>query len=145
MIGIALLIMNSCVSIRNNHIQFYDKLNHMSKKYIYDNSLAVNDIDLVHINKTTNIIGKTTNKQLYNQLKFLSDSLNFKYEVLFLPDPELGDSIYGIINVSVSPLREKESHIAQMIDQVTRITSVQKLSKSELLWDTFGQFKVYHF
>ena len=59
----------------------------------------------------------TTNVDLYNKIKAYSDSLSFGNDVILLPDPSLGDSTRGIINVSVTPIRDRSSHTAQMIDQ----------------------------
>jgi hypothetical protein len=59
----------------------------------------------------------TTNVDLYNNIKAYSDSLSFGNDVILLPDPSLGDSTRGIINVSVTPIRDRSSHTAQMVDQ----------------------------
>ena len=45
-------------------------------------------------------------------------SLTLQYDVQLLPDTTLGDSLYGIVNVSVTPMREKPKHSSQMVDQV---------------------------
>ena len=114
---ILIFLANNCVSVTNDIIEFEQKLKHVSAKYIADNSLAVNDISLKEENGLIKVKGKTTNREVHDYLSSFSDSLSFDYDVMLLPDPELGDSVHGIINVSVTPIREKTSHTSQMIDQ----------------------------
>ena len=73
----------------------------------------------------------TTNVNLYNKIKTYSDSLSFGNDVILLPDPSLGDSICGIINVSVAPIRDRSSHTAQMVDQAIMGNWVKILVENE--------------
>jgi len=122
-----ILLTNNCASINNDIIEFEQKLKHISAKHITDNSLAVNDISLIEENGLVTITGKTTNREVHDHLSSFSDSLSFEYDVMLLPDPALGDSVHGIINVSVTPIREKTSHTSQMIDQAILGNSVKIL------------------
>ena len=73
-------------------------------------------------NKKWIIKGETLNRKVYLDIEKLSDSLFHNMEIAFkfqlLPDSSLRDSLYGIVNVSVTPVKEKPSHASQMIDQI---------------------------
>ena len=64
---------------------------------------------------------KTTNSILFSKLISYTDSLltkeNYINKLMLLPDSTLGDSNFAIVNVSVTPLREKPRHSSQMVDQ----------------------------
>ena len=112
-----LFILNNCASSTFNRLEFDDRIKQISKKYILDESLEVNEVEVDLKNQGPTFTGMTTNVDLYNKIKAYSDSLSFGNEVILLPDPSLGNSTHGIINVSVSPIRDRSSHTAQMVDQ----------------------------
>ena len=125
---IVLIFLNfNCAHMTKKLDEFQIKFDKKSSSYIKDHSLEVNDIILKQEKGITKVVGMTTNNKLNKYLSSLSDSLNFQYEVLLLPDPILGDSIYGIINVSVTPMREKPSHSSQMVDQAIMGNTVKIL------------------
>ena len=126
-----MLFVNNCASIGKDKIDLENRLTHLSDKYIPDNSLAVNDISLKEENGYVTVNGKTTSRELHEHLSAFSDSLSFRYEVMLLPDPALGDSVHGIINVSVTPMRERTSHTSQMIDQAIMGNSVKILYETD--------------
>ena len=113
-----LLFLTNCISLTDPHIDFQKYLESLSNKYILDKTLAVNDIFLEKRNTGLVVIGMTTSKELYDEMNQYADSLTFQYDVQLLPDTTLGDSLYGIVNVSVTPMREKPKHSSQMVDQV---------------------------
>ena len=127
----ALLFFNNCSSLINDKIEFERRLVRSSSKYILDKSLAVNDIVLDQEKSIVTVKGRTTSSELHTDLKTFSDSLSFKYEVVLLPDPSLGDSIHGIVNVSVAPMRDRSSHTAQMVDQAIMGNMVKILYENE--------------
>ena len=129
---IVLIFLNfNCAHMTKKLDEFQIKFDKKSSSYIKDHSLEVNDIILKQEKGITKVVGMTTNNKLNKYLSSLSDSLNFQYEVLLLPDPILGDSIYGIINVSVTPMREKPSHSSQMVDQAIMGNTVKILYEKE--------------
>ena len=113
----ALFILNNCASSTFNTLEFDDKINQLRKRYILDKSLEVSEVEVDFKNQSPTFKGMTTNIDFYNKIKAYSDSLSFGNDVILLPDPSLGDSTRGIINVSVTPIRDRSSHTAQMVDQ----------------------------
>ena len=112
-----LFILNNCASSTFNKLEFDERIKQISKKYILDKSLEVNKVEVDLKSQGPTFTGMTTNVDLYNKIKTYSDSLSFGNDVILLPDPSLGDSTRGIINISVAPIRDRSSHTAQMIDQ----------------------------
>lgn len=114
---LTLFILNNCASSTFNKLEFDDRIKQISKKYILDNSLEVSEVEVDLKNQGPTFTGMTTNVDIYNKIRAYSDSLSFGNDVILLPDPSLGDSTRGIINVSVTPIRDRSSHTAQMVDQ----------------------------
>ena len=97
------------------------EINRLSSKHIIDKSLEVFETKLEKVNGKWTLHGETTNKMLFESINTTCDSLfnseRFKNNVQLLPDSLLGDSLYAIINVSVTPIKDKPSHSSQIIDQ----------------------------
>tara|TARA_Y100001970_G_scaffold283524_1_gene398856 strand:+ start:219 stop:1376 length:1158 start_codon:yes stop_codon:yes gene_type:complete len=126
-----LFILNNCASSTFNKLEFDVRIKQISKKYILDKSLEVNEVAVDLKNQVPTFTGMTTNIDLYNEIKAYSDSLSFGNDVVLLPDPLLGDSTRGIINVSVAPIRDSSSHTAQMVDQAIMGNWVKILVEKE--------------
>jgi len=97
------------------------EINRLSSKHIIDKSLQVFETKLRKVNGKWILHGETTNKMLFESINATCDSLfnpeRFKNNLQLLPDSLLGDSLYAIINVSVTPIKDKPSHSSQIIDQ----------------------------
>jgi len=109
--------------------QIQHELSRISGKHIPDKTLQVFDISIENniIEKT--LSGFTSNSSAFSELKSYADSNNIDFNVSLLPDPELGDTLFGVVNVSVTPLREKPSHASQMVDQAIMGYPVKLLRK----------------
>ena len=126
-----LFILNNCASSTFNKLEFDVRIKQISKKYILDKSLEVSEVEVDLKNQGPTFTGMTTNVDFYNKIKAYSDSLSFGNDVILLPDPSLGDSTRGIINVSVAPIRDRSSHTAQMVDQAIMGNWVKILVEKE--------------
>ena len=93
----------------------------IQNKYAPDPSLDVVNAELVKEGSTWILRGETTLPEARNDLLMLADSLigknKYESELLELPHSELGDSIYGIVKISVANIREEPRHAAQLLDQ----------------------------
>jgi len=101
----------------------------IQKKYIPDKSLGVFEITLSKNLISNSISGYTSDSSAYTDMKIYSDSMNINFKVILLPEQSLQDSIYGIVNVSVTPLKEEPSHKSQMVDQALMGYPVKLLRK----------------
>ena len=93
----------------------------IKNKFIKDPSLSVFSANINKIDNTWIIKGETSDTSAYESILRLKDSLfkntKIKNKFILLPDSELGEKIYGIVNVSVTPIREEPRHSSQMVDQ----------------------------
>ena len=113
------------------------EINRLSSKHIIDKSLEVFETKLEKVNRKWTLHGETTNKILFKSINATCDSLfnpeRFKNNVQLLPDSLLGDSLYAIINVSVTPIKDKPNHSSQIIDQ-SMLGNQLKLLRFENGW-----------
>ncbi len=105
-------------------------ITNIGQKHINDKSLEVFDIQFEEVKSSPTLTGATSNKKAYSDLKAFSDSSGYQFNVKLLPDASLGDSIYALVNVSVTPLREMPMHSSQMVDQVIMGNTIRLLRKS---------------
>ncbi len=77
--------------------------------------------------------GETTLPEAADRVRRLADSLlggsAYQDETRLLPDAALGDSIFAVVIVSVTPLRREARHASEMLDQVIMGNSLQLLEK----------------
>ena len=127
----------NCSSYSNRITNFDSRKDQIRKKYINDGSLSVFSADIDKINDRWVIKGETTDSSAYESILRLKDSLfkdtDIKNNFILLPDPALGDKVFGIVNVSVTPMREEPRHSSQMVDQAI-MGNVVRLLKNDNGW-----------
>ena len=116
---------------------FDSRKDQIRKKYINDGSLAVFSANIDKIDNKWIIQGETTDSTAYQSILRLKDSLfknnNVKNNFVLLPDPALNDKVFGIVNVSVTPMREEPRHSSQMVDQAI-MGNIVRLLKYDNGW-----------
>ena len=127
----------NCSNYTNRITNFDSRKDQIRKKYINDGSLSVFSADIDKINDRWVIKGETTDTSAYESILRLKDSLfkdtDIKNNFILLPDPALGDKVFGIVNVSVTPMREEPRHSSQMVDQAI-MGNVVRLLKNDNGW-----------
>ncbi len=113
----ACFFLSSCNNKLEKEMNFNKMYSDLLFRYAPDNSLSINEISFKVKDNESFISGKTNEKGVYQSLKLFSDSMSYHFSVKMLPDSLLRDSIYGIVNVSVTAIREKPKHSSQMVDQ----------------------------
>ena len=105
--------------------------NELEINYIQDKSLSIFTTNLYQTDDHWTLEGETTNLVLHSNLIRFTDSLlkkeGYTNNFILLPDSSLGDSNFAIVNVSVTPLREKPQHSSQMVDQAIMGNTVKLL------------------
>jgi len=100
---------------------FDTRVQTIQEKYAPDPSLDVVQAELVKEGNGWILRGETTLPEAKRELLLLSDSLigknKYEIELIELPHSELGDSIYGIVKISVANIREEPRHSSQLLDQ----------------------------
>ena len=127
----------NCSNYTNRKTNFDLRKDQIRKKHINDGSLSVFSADIDKINDRWVIKGETTDSSAYESILRLKDSLfkdtDINNNFMLLPDPALGDEVFGIVNVSVTPMREEPRHSSQMVDQAI-MGNVVRLLKYDNGW-----------
>jgi len=132
---VPLLIIISCGGDQRIETVFNEELENIKSRYTPDRALDVFSINLKKNNSKWVLSGETTDENAFTRTNEIADSLFGKANVInnisLLPDAALNDSIFGIINVSVSPLREEPRHSSQMVDQAIMGSTINLLKKQD--------------
>ena len=134
-----LLLLVGCTLKKELPQDYITELNAIQSKWAPDKRTKVFNIehnyDAEH--GIWNITGETTEKQAQQAFEklvlgyFGKDKINLNFQLL--PHPSLGDSIYGLVNVSVANLKKEPGHRTELVDQALMGT-VLKLLKLEHGW-----------
>ncbi len=115
----------------DNVQQTIDKV---QQKYAPDKRTALFNINFEKANQKNIIINGETNllnakNSLINDLK--NEGYNIQDEISLLPSEELGENIYGIIDLSVATMRTKPKEAAELASQALLGCTVKILKKSK--------------
>jgi cell wall-associated NlpC family hydrolase len=116
-----------------------DKMNSVTKiiediknQYAPDKRVAIFEISVIDSANIFTLTGETNipeaKERLLNNLK--TRSLNFIDHIRLLPESELGDKIYGVINLSVANIRSNPDHPAELASQALLGTPVKIYKKA---------------
>lgn len=98
-------------------------------KFAPDKRTAIFDVTAVNEKDTYNIKGETNLPPAKDELLQKLNKFNISDQIELLPEAELEDKIYGIINLSVANLRTKPDHQAEMATQALLGTPIRVLKK----------------
>ena len=113
-----------------SHLQ--STIDSIKSKYVPDRRVNVFDIEISGIiNDKPVIKGYTSSDSAYQELTRLIDKENLTDSIKMLPDNTLGDSIFGIINLSVADIRTKPDFSSEMATQAILGTPVNILQKDD--------------
>ncbi|MCP5062569.1 MAG: C40 family peptidase, partial [Ignavibacteriae bacterium] len=98
-----------------------------------DKRTAIFDVDYLAENNKIKLSGETTEPEALEKLNKSLAELGMEIEnnVKVLPDENLGDKHFGIINLSVANIRSKPSHPAELATQSLLGTCVNVLKKDD--------------
>ncbi len=102
-------------------------------KYAPDRRVAVFNIEAAESENKIVIKGETNIPEAKSEFtKMMKEAvLNFKDEIELLPAKNLGDKIYGVINLSVANFRSKPDHPAELVTQAILGTPIKVHKKGE--------------
>ena len=130
---VTLTIILNCSGDQSIETIFNEELENIKIRYTPDRTLDVFSVNIRKNNSKWVLSGETTDKIAFTRTNEIADSLfgkaNVINNILLLPDSALNDSIFGIINVSVTPLREEPRHSSQMVDQAIMGSTINLLKK----------------
>jgi cell wall-associated NlpC family hydrolase len=128
---LSIMLVISCDSGIEKQEDLQKTLSFLLKRLEIDKALSINQFTIKKIDGRWSLVGKTNEKRVYNSLQFYADSLSYFYSIKTLPDSALKDSIFGIVNVSVTPIRQEPKHSSQMVDQAILGNYVKLYEKEE--------------
>ena len=108
-------------------------LKEVKEKFAPDKRTAIFDLEVNESESKLIIKGETNLPQAKSELeKTLKEvGLNFTDEIDILPSKDLGNKIYGVINLSVANFRSKPDHPAELVTQAILGTPVKVFNKGE--------------
>ncbi len=130
---LAMILLFSCSDTEAVKEEFSQKSDIIAKTYIEDRSLDVFDARLEYDEEGWELEGAATREDVRVAVENLADSLlgpqMYTNSFVMLPQVELGDSIYAVTMVSVTPLRRTPRHSAEMVDQTVMGRELKLLQK----------------
>lgn len=137
-----LLLIIFALSILSNNI--YSQVNpdmdkvksiikNVKEKFAPDKRVAVFNIEVEQPEKKIVLKGETNLPEAKKELiKTLDgEAIKFEDKIVLLPSKELGDKIYGVINLSVSNIRTNPDHPAELSTQSLLGTPIKVLKKGQ--------------
>lgn len=107
-----------------------------AQRFAPDKRTAIFQIDAFKQNNQLILMGRTN---LFRAKSFLLDRLKVEKvaivdEIKTLPEPELEDNVYGLVEVSVCNIRYSPKHAGELASQALMGTPVRILEKQENGW-----------
>jgi hypothetical protein len=105
----------------------------VKEKFAPDKRVAVFNIEATESVNNIIIKGETNLSEAKSEfVKMMKEAgLNFTDEIDLLPSKNLGDNVYGVINLSVANFRSKPDHPAELVTQAILGTPVKVYKKGE--------------
>lgn len=127
-----ILIISNCEPNKTNNLAM-EVLDKIKNEFAPDKRVEIFDIDIKNEGNEVKIIGESTSKEAVKNLISLlqENGFNVKNDISLLPAKNLGDKIYGIVNISVANIRSKPSHPSELATQATFGTIVRVLKKED--------------
>ncbi|WP_456376649.1 C40 family peptidase [Lutibacter sp.] len=129
---LVIILFYSCSTIDKSSIELFQRLNDsIQSKYAPDKRVAIYDISLKNEGNTLVLKGETDKAVALEELKekLVRNNINFEDRVVVLPDSSVGVFVAALANNSVSNLRAKGKHSAELVTQVILGTELKVLKK----------------
>ncbi len=115
-----------------NKQYFIQQMQKLENEFAPDKRTSIFEYSIDPVNKKA--ILKTDNVNLLKKAGKFNGSLGgYKLEIKLLPDEELGDEVYGLVNLSVINIRKEPKHASELVTQAVLGTPV-KIYEKEGEW-----------
>ncbi len=128
---ILLTFLNNC---QNNNMKTVDsKIDEVKNKFAPDKRVAVFDIRYKNKEGKIFLSGESDNPNAVDELimHFEKQKIQFENNIKTLPDTDLGEKKYGIVNLSVANIRSNPKHPAELATQSLLGTAVNVLKEED--------------
>lgn len=131
-----LFLIASCKRVERGTPQVVlDTIEQVRERYCPDPRLGVFDItpDVrgANLRLTGDVSSAAAKQALIKAMRSVARDYKIEEEIVVLPDTELGEKRFGIVNVSVANLRSAPRHSAELVNQMLLGSSVVLLKKRE--------------
>lgn len=129
---LAAILFLSCGESANTG-QIQEIVEHTRTEFAPDKRVALFDISAEEDKNGIILKGETNSEEAKNRLLSDLDSagVNYKDSIQVLPSEELGEKLYGIIDISVANLRGDSKHSSELVTQATLGTPVRIWKRTE--------------
>ncbi len=129
-LAILILLFTACQNSNKPEIEaLQTKIDSIKQKYAPDRRVNVFDIEISGENGKLSLKGYTNVPEASKDLSKLIKDENLTDSIKLLPDKELGDTIYGVITLSVADIRTNPDFASEMATQAILGTPVKLLQK----------------
>jgi hypothetical protein len=132
-----LVMFSACTTTPELPADVTEKISQVRQEFVPDKRIKVFNLEHQFHNGMWEFRFETTEAGAVTAVKNVLDNSfsidEFTFISRVLPDEALGDSTFGIIRVSVAPIRGKPGHSAEMVDQAL-MGSVVRVLKAERGW-----------
>lgn len=132
-IGMLLAVLFVSVGLVAQESPVDSVIQEVKQKYAPDRRTVVCDIEYEIVNDKVSLTGEVSleeaKQELLERVKKSMSEKTIEDKVEVLPSKELGEEIYGIVNLSVANIRSKPSHPAELSTQSLLGSSLQVLKK----------------
>jgi len=112
---------------------FETEVENIKASYVPDKRLKVLNIVYLRDENKWSINAETTEPAAKSALEAIItkyfDAAEVRIDIQLLPHPDLKDSIYALVNISVGNLKKTPDHAAELVDQVLMGTAVKILKR----------------
>ncbi|PKL89179.1 MAG: glycoside hydrolase [Ignavibacteriae bacterium HGW-Ignavibacteriae-2] len=110
-----------------------NKILEIKNQFAPDKRVAVFEIEITVENDLISLTGKTNLPEAKNKLMEISKEITPEIEdkIITLPSKDLGEKIYGIVNLSVANIRSKPNHPEELATQALLGTPVKVLENHD--------------
>ncbi|MEA1986769.1 MAG: NlpC/P60 family protein [Candidatus Marinimicrobia bacterium] len=130
-IGLLILTFFSCQAETKEISKIIDEV---KKEFAPDSRVAIFDISFETNGNKTVLTGETNLQSATNTLLKKLERIDVKDKIVVLPASELGEEIYGIINVSVCNIRSKPKSASELSTQSLLGHTLRLYKKNDLYY-----------
>ena len=111
-----------------------DQITEVKNIYAPDKRTSIFDVHVSEVAGNLILTGETNIAEAKSDLLKRITKIKTQDEIKVLPDENLGDKIFGVVNISVANIRTKPEHSAEMATQALLGTTVKVLKRTEDGW-----------
>lgn len=114
-------------------VEVENAIESVQSTYAPDQRVATFDVKAQKHGKQIQLFGETTNPEAKSELLSMLADFEVADSIVVLPEAELGDEVWGVVNLSACNIRSNPKHSAELATQST-LGTILKVYKKEGGW-----------